>query len=86
MFQYAEMLNLPDGLLDIVDEFSEARDEALRNEVSCEQVFDNCPSETIVHIRSKIKDLLQWVQARPGQTWVKRPRNMFDILLGISAI
>jgi len=58
-FKYAEMLNLPDGLLDIVDEFSEARDEALRNEVSCEQVFDNCPSETIVHIRSKIKDLLQ---------------------------
>ena len=53
------MLNLPDGLLDIVDEFSEARDEAMRNEVSCEQVFDNCPSETIVHIRSKIKDLLQ---------------------------
>ena len=86
MFQYAEMLNLPDGLLDIVDEFSEARDEALRNEVSCEQVFDNCPSETIVHIRSKIKDLLQWVQARPGQARVERPRNMFDILLGISAI
>ena len=53
------MLNLPDGVLDIVDEFSDAREEGLGNEIQCEQLYDSCPSETIVHIRGKIKNLLQ---------------------------
>ena len=62
IFQYAEMLNLPDGVLDIVDEFSDAREEGLENEISCEQLHDSCPSETILQIRSKIQNLLQWVR------------------------
>ena len=62
IFQYAEMLNLPDGVLDLVDEFSEAREEGLENEISCDQLYDSCPSESLVHIRRKIKNLLQWVR------------------------
>ena len=53
------MMNLPDGFLDIVDEFSEARDEGLLNEVSCEEMYDNCPSETLVTITTKIKTLMK---------------------------
>ena len=53
------MLNLPDGVLDVVDEFSDAREEGLENEQTCDQLYDSCPSETIVHIRRKIKNLLQ---------------------------
>ena len=57
-------MNLPDGFLDIVDEFSEARDEGLLNEVSCEEMYDNCPSETLVTITTKIKTLMKWVQTQ----------------------
>ena len=54
------MLNLPDGVLDMVDEFSDAREEGLENELSCDQLYDRCPSETLVHIRRKMENLLQW--------------------------
>ena len=84
--QTAEMMSLPDDLLAVLDEFSDARSEALDNKVTterdashwftashwlswhqahfwhskvdCEVVYDECPSETIVHILKKIKNVM----------------------------
>jgi len=52
-FKYAEMLNLPDGLIDLVDEFSDARVEARDNHETCEEMYSDCPSETLMNIMSK---------------------------------
>ena len=56
------MMNLPDGLLDVLDEFSDARDEGLAARESCEALYDGCPSETISHIMKKVENVLQWIQ------------------------
>ena len=58
LFQYAEMVSLPDDLLSVLDEFSDARNEALDEKVDCKKLYDECPSETIVHVMSKIKKLM----------------------------
>jgi len=58
IFKYAEILNLPDELLGVIDEFSDARSEALDDKVACEKLYDECPSETILHIMKKIKKLM----------------------------
>jgi len=52
-FKYAELMNLPDGLLDMIDEFSDAREEALENKESCQQMYSDCPSETLIGIMSR---------------------------------
>jgi len=52
-FKYAEMMNLPDGLLDMIDEFSEAREEALANKETCKEMYSDCPSETLIGIMSR---------------------------------
>ena len=57
-FQYAEMMNLPDDVLNILDEFSEARSEAFEAGTDCELTYNECPSETIMHIREKIRNLM----------------------------
>ena len=82
-------MSLPDDLLAIIDEFSDARSEALADKVTiecdasywsifkpsyglslwhqahfwhlkvdCEALYDECPSETIVHIMKKIRNLM----------------------------
>jgi len=56
VFKYAEMMNLPDGLLDMIDEFSEARQEALDNGETCKQMYSDCPSDTLVGIINKFSD------------------------------
>jgi len=61
IFKYAEMMNLPDEILGIIDEFSDARIEGLETQEDCEQLYDECPSETVVHIMKKIKNLM-WRQ------------------------
>jgi len=58
LFKYAEMVSLPDDLLSVLDEFSDARNEALDEKVDCKKLYDECPSETIVHVMSKIKKLM----------------------------
>ena len=58
LFQYAELMNLPDEILGIIDEFSDARIEGLETQEDCEQLYDECPSETVVHITKKIKNLM----------------------------
>ena len=47
------MMNLPDGLLDMVDELSDARQEALDNRETCKEMYSECPSETLIGIMSK---------------------------------
>lgn len=58
LFKTAEVMSLPDDLLAIIDEFSDARSEALADKVDCEALYDECPSETIVHIMKKIRNLM----------------------------
>ena len=41
------MLNLPDGLMDFIDELADARVEALDNGENCESFYAECPSETL---------------------------------------
>jgi len=57
IFKYAEMMNLPDGLLDMVDELSDARQEALDNRETCKEMYSECPSETLIGIMSTFKRL-----------------------------
>ena len=52
------MFSLPDELLNIIDEFSDARSDALDNKVECEQLYDDCPAETVTHIMMKIRKLM----------------------------
>ena len=47
------MMNLPDGLLDMVDELSDARQEALHDRETCKEMYSDCPSETLISIMSK---------------------------------
>ena len=53
LFQYAEMMNLPDGLIDMIDEFSDARQEALDNRETCKEMYSDCPSETLIGIMKR---------------------------------
>ena len=46
-------MNLPDGLLDMIDEFSEARKEALDYGATCKEMYSDCPSDTLVGIIKK---------------------------------
>jgi len=52
-FKYAEMMNLPDGLIDMIDEFSDARQEALDNRETCKEMYSDCPSETLIGIMKR---------------------------------
>ena len=52
------MFSLPDELLNIIDEFSDARSEALDNTEDCEQLYEECPAETVGHIMKKIRKLM----------------------------
>ena len=54
LFQYAEMMNLPDGLLDMIDEFSEAREEGIGE--TCKEMYSDCPTDTLVGIINKFTD------------------------------
>ena len=47
------MMNLPDGLLDMIDEFSDARHEALDNRETCKEMYSDCPSDTLIDIMKK---------------------------------
>ena len=47
------MMNLPDGLIDMIDEFSDARQEALDNRETCKEMYSDCPSETLIGIMKR---------------------------------
>jgi len=55
-FKYSEMMNLPDGLIDIIDEFSDARQEAFDNSKTCLEMYSDCPSETLIAIMKKFSN------------------------------
>ena len=47
-------MNLPDGLLDMIDEFSEAREEGIGE--TCKEMYSDCPTDTLVGIIKKLTD------------------------------
>lgn len=53
------MMNLPDDLNNIIDELKDAKDEEIEPESSCEEVFSDCPSESIGSILGHLKELMK---------------------------
>ena len=58
LFQYAEMFDLPDDVINMLDEFSDAASVATEAGKDCQLTYNECPSETIMHIRDKIRNLM----------------------------
>jgi len=58
IFKYAEMFDLPDDVINMLDEFSDAASVATEAGNDCQLTYNECPSETIMHIRDKIRNLM----------------------------
>ena len=58
MLQMSPLFNLSEDLLYILDEMGDARDEATVNKVTCEEMYSDCPSSTIVKLRDQLMRLI----------------------------
>lgn len=58
MFQISEFMNMPDDINFILDELGEARNDAKENEVTCEEMYNQCPSKTIMDIVNRARNLV----------------------------
>ena len=52
------MFDLPDDVINMLDEFSDAASVATEAGNDCQLTYNECPSETIMHIRDKIRNLM----------------------------
>ena len=57
-FQISEFMNMPDDINFILDELGEARNDAKENEVTCEEMYNQCPSKTIMEIVNRARKLV----------------------------
>mgnify|MGYP001259178618 FL=1 len=55
LFQISEFMNMPDDINFILDELGEARNDAKENEVTCQEMYNQCPSKTIMDIVYRAK-------------------------------
>ena len=55
--QVSEFLYLSDDVNYIVDELSDARTEATENEVTCEEMYSDCPSKSIMTLLNQLKNI-----------------------------
>ena len=58
LLQISEFMNMPDDINFILDELGEARNDAKENEVTCQEMYNQCPSKTIMDIVNRAKKLL----------------------------
>ena len=58
MFQISEFMNMPDDINFILDELGDARNDAKENEVTCQEMYNQCPSKTIMDIVNRAKKLV----------------------------
>lgn len=58
LFQISDFMNMPDDINFILDELGEARNDAKENEVTCQEMYNQCPSKTIMDIVNRAKKLV----------------------------
>ena len=51
-------MNMPDDINFIIDELGEARHDAKENQVNCQEMYNQCPSKTIMNIVKRAKTLV----------------------------
>jgi len=51
-------MNMPDDIHFILDELGDARNDAKENEVTCQEMYNQCPSKTIMDIVNRAKKLV----------------------------
>ena len=58
LLQISEFMNMPDDINFILDELGEARNDAKENEVTCQEMYNQCPSKTIMDIVNRARKLV----------------------------
>ena len=51
-------MNLSDDVLYMLDEMGDARTEASENDVTCEEMYSDCPATTIISLRQQLLSLV----------------------------
>ena len=51
-------MNLPDDVNFIMDELGDARNDAKENQVTCKEMYSQCPSKTIMDILYRVRTLV----------------------------
>ena len=54
------MINLPDDLNNIIDELKDARYDNTETDSTCQEIFSDCPSESIVSLMSHLEKLMKY--------------------------
>eukprot|EP00090_Calanus_glacialis_P002033 TRINITY_DN11522_c0_g1_i1.p1 TRINITY_DN11522_c0_g1~~TRINITY_DN11522_c0_g1_i1.p1 ORF type:complete len:207 (-),score=31.08 TRINITY_DN11522_c0_g1_i1:49-669(-) len=55
-FKYADTVNPPDGVMDFIDELSEARMEAPARGETCESLYSDCPAKTLTKLMDHFRE------------------------------
>ena len=53
--KFADTVNPPDGVMDFIDELSEARMDNFATGENCESVFRDCPAKTLSQLMNHLR-------------------------------
>ena len=58
ILEMSQFMNLSDDVLYMLDEMGDARTEASENDVTCEEMYSDCPATTIISLRQQLLSLV----------------------------